>query len=109
MTPVGSTGAIWSAGDLAFHEGGLILTNTAKGPTKLNATNGAVRGTKLHDVTNMFGLVSTATARLHGIAGTKVYLFAENAGGPTGAVSVARDFTGRGLGPTNGATVNGNF
>lgn len=108
-TVVGSTGSVRSAGDLAFHEGGLFLTNTTKGLTKLNARSGAVLSTRLHNVRDMFGLVSTATNRLYGVAGTKIYLFAENAAGPTGAVSVARDFTGRGLGATFGAAFNGNF
>lgn len=108
-TVVGSSGSTRSDGDLAFHEGGLFLTTTTNGLAKLNAANGAVISTKAHGINDMFGLVSTATNRLYGVAGTKVYLFAENAAGPTGAVSLARDFTGRGLGPTFGAAFNGNF
>jgi len=106
---VGNTGSEKSDGDLSFHENGLFLTTLDNQLAKLNKTSGAVLSVRLHNITDMFGLVSLGVNQLYGFAGTKMYLFTENAGGPTGATMVRFDFTGRGLVRINGASFNGNF
>jgi hypothetical protein len=104
-TAVGSTAPFKSAGDLAYHEGSLFLSSTDKKLVKLNKTTGAPLSSKLHNITDLFGLVSTGTNKLYGFAGTKVYLMNEDTGGSKALF----DFAGKGMGLTQGAAFNGNF
>lgn len=104
-TLVGTTGSFRSAGDLSYHEGALFLTSLDKKLVKLNKANGAVLGSKTHNITDLFGLVSTGTNLLYGFAGTTAYRLNEDTGGKT----VLFNFANKGLQQTYGAAYNGNF
>jgi hypothetical protein len=53
-----------SAGDLSFHENSLFLTSVDKKLMNINKSNGAPISSKLHNITDLFGLVSTGTDKL---------------------------------------------
>lgn len=98
-----------SAGDLAYHEGGLYLTTKDKRLAKLNKSTGAVLSATSDQITDLWGLVSLGTDKLYSFAGTNVYKFNENAAGPTGRPPLQFSFAGKGLGKIYGAAYNGNF
>ena len=104
-TLAGQGGSFRSAGDLAYHEGNLFLSSTNRQLVKLNKITGAPISSKLHNIANLFGLVSTGTNRLYGFADTQAYLLNEDTGGKTPLFQ----FAGRGLAQIYGAAFNGNF
>ncbi|MFO1073225.1 MAG: hypothetical protein U1E17_11260 [Geminicoccaceae bacterium] len=104
-TLAGQGGSFRSAGDLAYHEGNLFLSSTNRQLVKLNKITGAPISSKLHNIANLFGLVSTGTNRLYGFADTQAYLLNEDTGGKT----LLFQFAGRGLAQIYGAAFNGNF
>ena len=104
-TLLGATGSFKSAGDLSYHENSLFLTSTDKKLVKLNKSNGAPLANKLHNIVDLFGLVSTGTNKLYGFAGTKAYKLNED----TGAKTQLFDFKNKGLQQIFGAAFNGNF
>lgn len=104
-TLAGQGGSFRSAGDLAYHEGSLYLASTNRQLVKLNKITGAPISSKVHNIANLFGLVSTGTNRLYGFAATQAYLLNEDTGGKT----LLFQLGGTGLSSIYGAAYNGNF
>lgn len=94
-----------AAGDLAFHEGNLLLSTDARNVADINHVTGAQELSVFHGITDLLGLVSTGVDQLWAFTGTQLGLLNEDAGWSI----LVQDFTGQGLDQIWGAAFNGNF
>jgi hypothetical protein len=98
-TRVGALGGTFiSAGDLAFVNGTLFLSDTQNRLLSVDAATGAATLIGNMGVSNVFGLATPDNVTLYGVAGTSVYSLDPT----TGNATLAVNFGGHGLGQAFG-------
>jgi hypothetical protein len=118
VSPMRATSPFRSAGDLTFHNGGLVLSgyyqsslgsNTPDTLVLLNPKTGEPMAYSELKLANLFGIVCTGKNLLFGFAGTSVYeLFPSESNIDKRAVFL-KDLSGRGLAKIYGAAYDGYF
>lgn len=126
VTALGLTGQYYSAGDLTYFDGQLVMSaafrtknpgnRTANYIVTLNPANGAIIGTPaLMDIHQIYGLASTGSHELYGLAGIGItnrpglYRLFPGASSPAKRDRLMQDLTGSGLSLIVGTAYNGNF
>jgi hypothetical protein len=90
-TQLSHASGYYSAGDLAFYNGKLLLSaisETGSYLVTLNPANGAITKAVPESVENLFGLVATNSTHLYGFAGTEMYLLNANTGASAAVADV---------------------